>query len=424
MCRTTVHGRDRWHRSLTVAVFLLLLAAALPGCRRRSQVPPGSEYDRALTALRAGRIGEAETIVTAAALPEGSQDAARLQLLHIEILLAAGRVDEAEKLLHALPANAGESPELAGRRAYLTARVHVERGRLADALATLQQARPLVDRSNAGLDLLRLEGQIRVRMNDWTGGVERLAEAASRAEASGDQYRLAQALNDRGMSQLRRGRYDEALSWFEPIATLPRIDGTTVLAQALNNAGIAYARLGQFGRAVRSQERAVAIHRSGPPRAYLEAVGALGNTYVLQRSPRAAISYLQEAFETARRLGMNGEAALWAGNLAAAHADLGDWDDAERYNGEARRLGGDGDRTDPIYFTLTDAQIAAGRRQHEQALRLFDDVLRSKPPAAVRWTAQAALARLAADEGRFDSAEQWFDAALHTIEETRSDLLK
>jgi tetratricopeptide (TPR) repeat protein len=226
------------------------------------------------------------------------------------------------------------------------------------------------------------------------------------------------------MSHLQRGRYDEALPYFERVAALPEIGGTTVLAQALNNAGIAYARLGQFDRAVRSQERAVAIHRSGPPRAYLEAVGALGNTYVLERSPRAAVSHLQEAFDTAKRLGMSGEAALWAGNLASAHADLGDWDAAERYNDEARRLGAGSERANPVYITLTDAQIAAGRQQRGLASRLYRDVLSSTPPPAVRWTAQAGMARLSVDERRFDRAGQWFEAALHTIEETRSDLLK
>lgn len=395
----------------------------LAGCRRASEPPSGSQYKRALAALRAGRVAEAESIVSATDAPAPSADAARLRLLHIEILLAAGRIDDAERMLQGLPIAAGQSRELAARRTYLAARIQVERGRLADALATLQQA-PLVDRSPVSVDLLRLEGQVRVRRNDPAGGVERLAEATARAESLGDQYRMAQALNDRGMSHLQRGRYDEALPYFEQVAALPQIAGTTVLAQALNNAGIAYARLGQFDRAVRSQERAVAIHRTGPPRAYLEAVGALGNTYVLQRSPRAAVPYLEEAFQTASRLNLQGEAALWAGNLASAHADLGNWDAAARYNDEARRLGAGSERTNPIYITLTDAQIAAGRQQRELASRLFAEVLASRPAPAVRWTAQAGIARLSVDEGRFDRAGQWFEAALHTIEETRSDLLK
>jgi CHAT domain-containing protein len=425
MYRTTVPGRrDCRYRFPTVALLLLLSAALLPGCSRESPAPRGSEYDRALAAFRTGRLADAQAIVAAGELPTGSPDGLRLRLLNVDILLAAGRIDDAERALRDLPANASQSAEAAGRQIYLAARVLVERGRLADALATLQQAPSALGGSTVGLDVLRLEGQIRVRMNDWAGGIARLGEAAARAEAAGDQYRLAQALNDRGMSQLQRGRYDEALPWFERIAALPDVEGTTVLAQALNIAGIASARLGQFARAARSQERAGASHRSGPPRAYLEAVGALGNTFVLQRSPREAVPRLQDAFQTATRLGMNGEAALWAGNLASAHADLGDWDEAERYNAEARRLAGGSDRTNPIYFVLTDAQIAAGRRQHEAASRLFNQVLESKPPAAVRWTAQAALARLAVAEGHPERAGRWFEAALHTIEETRSDLLK
>ena len=71
------------------------------------------------------------------------------------------------------------------------------------------------------------------------------------------------------------------------------------------------------------------------------------------------------------------------------------------------------------------AQIAQGRGQLDDAASLFEKALgdgASDP--SVRWSAHAGLADVAMARSRPDEASRHFEAALDTIEKTRSELLK
>ncbi|MDH4062784.1 MAG: CHAT domain-containing tetratricopeptide repeat protein, partial [Acidobacteriota bacterium] len=193
--------------------------------------------------------------------------------------------------------------------------------------------------------------------------------------------------------------------------------------QALNNAGICYARLGQFERAVVSQQQAVAIHEGGRRQDYAQALGELGSTFLLQDDLARGMPYLKRALDIARDAELTGDAALWARNLAAASVALGQWDAAARFNEEATRFAPGGARR--WFARVTDAQIAAGRGQAEDATRLFREALDAPDQApAIRWMAYDGLARLAVAAGRPDEAARQYEAALATVEQTRSALLK
>ena len=117
--------------------------------------------------------------------------------------------------------------------------------------------------------------------------------------------------------------------------------------------------------------------RPRPAHHYVSALGEIGNTYVQQGAPEAALPYYQKAITAANDANLPEPAALWAGNLAAAQTDLGRWDDAERFNEEAKRLNETINRAESIvYNNLNTAQIARGRGRLDDAARLFNDVLR------------------------------------------------
>jgi CHAT domain-containing protein/tetratricopeptide (TPR) repeat protein len=246
-----------------------------------------------------------------------------------------------------------------------------------------------------------------------------LAQAAS----SGDRYRQALALNDLGMARFKRNRYDEALVWFERVLGLPGVGQFSIYAKALNNAGACYARLGQFEKAVEVQRRAVALHEHGSRAAYEEALGELGSTYLLQEEVPEALPYFQRALTIAAQAGQTEDAALWAKNLAAAYVVLGQWDEAERFNNEAKRLNLRGPSSTLAYNTLHEARIAAGRGHRDEALRLFNDALAASNEPRVQWGANNGLAGLALDARQPQRAARYFEAALDTIEKTRSNLL-
>ena len=74
---------------------------------------------------------------------------------------------------------------------------------------------------------------------------------------------------------------------------------------------------------------------------------------------------------------------------------------------------------------MTEAQVAAGRGDDANAERLFRDAL-DAPEATpgVKWVAHDGLAQLAATAKRPADAARHFEAALQTVEQTRSALLK
>jgi CHAT domain-containing protein len=193
----------------------------------------------------------------------------------------------------------------------------------------------------------------------------------------------------------------------------------------MNNAGACYARLGEFDRAVATQKRAVALHEARGAAAPLEqALGELGTTYGLLDDVERAVPYLARALHIAQQAGLNADAALWARNLAAAHVHIERWDEAARFNEQAQRLLAQSDGK-TLFTTLHAADIAAGRGDAPQAIRLFQQILMEpRAEAALQWAAHDGLASVARGSGNFREAAVQYDAALRILEQTRSTLIR
>jgi tetratricopeptide (TPR) repeat protein len=295
------------------------------------------------------------------------------------------------------------------------------------AAALLDEALPLASADpQLVLDIqIVLQSQLLYRSGKWADAEALLNGAVSRAVAAGDTFRQAMALNNLGMGLVIRNRFDEALSYFERILALKDLDGTSIFGAALNNAGVCYARLGQFERAVTSQQKAIAVHEHGRQRDYAQALGEIGSTYLLQDDVAQAIPYLQRALAIAREAKLATDAALWARNLAAASVVLGKWNDAAKFNQEAAGFAPASGGAAQAFRVVTDAQVAAGRGRADEAERLFQEALAaSEGVPAVRWMAYDGLARLAVSGKRTAEAAQHFEAALDTVEKTRSALLR
>ena len=313
------------------------------------------------------------------------------------------------------------------RQKYLNARVLLTQNRLVDALTALETARrDAGDSNDIRFDINWLDGQIKMRLGKWGEAESRLNEVITQAAAAGDHYHQARALNDLGMGGVVRARWDEALPRFERVLSFDDLNQLTIYGEALNNAGICYARLGEFDRAVTTQRRSVDLHQGRGPRfSFVRALGELGNTFLYQGEPRQALPFLRQAFSVASESNLPADAAVWAGNLAAADIDLGDWTEAERFNEEAKRLKTATRTGNLVHNTFNAALIAEGRAQPAEATRLFNEALAAaKSFADVRWGAHAGLARIALASAQPDRAARHFEAALETIEKSRSEVLK
>ncbi len=226
------------------------------------------------------------------------------------------------------------------------------------------------------LEIAELAGQLEMRLGHWSVADSRLQQVAAQAGAAGDRYLQARAMNDLGMGQFVRHRWDEALQWFNRVLSFNDLDQFTVYAAALSNAGSCYARLGEFDQALELQRRAVSVHAGRGPRVDFElALGELGNTFQQKGDARQALPFYRQALAAANESKLTRDAAVWAGNLASASVDLGDWDEAERFNNEATRSEGGRPIGRPDSQHAVAAEIALGRGRLDEAARLFDETL-------------------------------------------------
>jgi CHAT domain-containing protein/tetratricopeptide (TPR) repeat protein len=412
---------------VAVAAALILTWA----CAGRSQDRIQSTFAAAQHALWRGELTDAATLTDQGlGLMRGEPDselAWRFRLLRAEIEIARLNFPGALPLLSAPLPGGPRFDSLRAQQKYLEAKVLLARGQLPSALDALDKALRLAPSArDVRLDVEVLGGQIRMRLERWGEAESRLNAVVAAAAESGDRYHQALALNNLGMGRFVRNRWDQALSWFEQVLSLADLEQTTVYSAALTNAGMCYARLGQFERALASQRRSIDLHEHRGSRGDLErTVGQFGNTCMLQGDVRRGLPYYQRALALATESDLASDAAIWAGNLASAYVELGEWNEAERLNGEAQRLKASSHSGNVVYNALKSAQIAEGRGQLDQATRFFEKALAgANADPSVRWDAQAGLASVAVAAKQPDRAARHFEAALDTIEQTRSDLLK
>jgi CHAT domain-containing protein/tetratricopeptide (TPR) repeat protein len=400
-------------------------------CVDRTDRDLNRSHDDVQAALRDGDLEKAQQIIdrvlSEPKVDKNSERTWTFRFFRAETLLARADLPAASAILAAELPPSPDFDALRVRRRYLLAKTLVQRGALKDALALLE-TNP--DRAAAGpglrLDMEVLGGQIRLRLGQWGDAEARLQAVVAEAERTKDRHRQALALNNLGMSRLVRSRYDEALAWFDRVLAFTELERSAVYGAALNNAGICHSRLGAFENARATQERAVAIHRrQGRSVELQEALGSLGNTYFLSGDAKGSIPHLQQALSIATKLNLRPEAGRWARNLAGAYARLEAWDEAERFNNEARRLEDSETGGTQPHFELHAADIAVGRGEFDKAAVLFERA-RTSPDAtpAVRWNAHFGLAGVALAAKQPERAARHFEAALEIIETTRSSLLK
>jgi CHAT domain-containing protein/tetratricopeptide (TPR) repeat protein len=406
-----------------------LLATVTLACGGSSDREIGRAFDAARQAMRRGAIEEAlssvDRVQSALDSAPDSFRAHESRLLRVEILIGKPDLERATTLLQTpLPGTEALAP-LRARSQYLRARLQVARGQLADALTMADGLRSLTADADTRLDGDILAGQILFRLGRADEGEARLKGAVARAADITDRYRQVLALNNLGMGSIVRGRLDEALPFFERVLTFEDLSDTSVYATAMNNAGACYARLGEFDRAAATQKRAVALHEARGAAAPLEqALGELGTTYGFLDDMERGVPYLARALRIAEQAGLNADAALWARNLAAAHVHIGNWDEAARFNEQAQRLLAQGGGK-TLFTILHAGDIAAGRGDAHQAIRFFQQILKEpKAEAALQWAAHDGLATVARGSGDFREAAVHYDAALRTLEQTRSTLIR
>jgi CHAT domain-containing protein len=411
------------NRSIRAAV--CVLAVVIGGCRGRDQQ---QLFDSATAALWRGETASAADLATRGEKASEPESAWlwKFRLLRAEIHLVRWEPESVPALLTPEPPATAAFAWVRAKRAYLQGQHALLRRDIRNGFDTLQRARELASAAGASdleMEVDALIGQSLARLGRFDEADATLARMVARARAAGDHYREAVGLVNLSQNHIVRNQYDEALSFLEPVVARTELAAQLVYARALINAGISYAQLGDFDRALEILRRSVAEQEKQREGVYLEpALGELGNTFLLRGRYNDAIPYLQRALDVARAASRPTEAARWATNLASAFLEQRRWDEAQRFNDEARRLGGD-ERSRP-YRVLFDGRIQEGRGQLEEARRLYLEALTlAAADPIVQWRATWRLASMAYREGNRDEAFARFESALETVERTWSAIV-
>jgi CHAT domain-containing protein/Tfp pilus assembly protein PilF len=414
-----------WRYAL-LAGFLIVAAllAVVPAAPERIALE--NAYLRAVAHLQRGAFSESLNVVRRVT-PAVYQRMDvpwrwRFQLLEAEVLIEQGDLDRAMALLEAEPEATSRFPQIEIERRVLRAKLHLRRAQLDTAAALLEDARALAGTDEmaalrAEIDLLR--GQLLARRQQLPQAERAFLLARDSALRAGDSYRQASAANGLGMTRMLGSRCDEALSLFQEALTVwRRLGADRAVVGAANNLGMCYSILGDFDRALEYRKEALALVKPGARLA--DVLGETGSLYMQQGQPQLAIPYYRRAMEAAKRFGVVAETARWAGNLTSALVAVGDWEGAEKANGEALSL--KPESRSLAFLKLNTAAIAAGRGRLDDARQTYENAIASSSGTpAVLWQSHARLAKLLSESDPA-GANHHFEAAIRFIEDHRSEL--
>lgn len=409
-------------RGATVFAALVTLTACLAE-------PPEANFRRVWSLYLSGNLPEAaKQASTGASRFQRSSPSWfwRFRLLQAESLLGQAKLQEASALLQDPIPGSLESGQLEVRRLIDQADACSKSGRRPQAIEILERTRPMATDPDLQIRIDVLEGGILARLGELDRAVTVLNRALVHAVNRKDAYQQASALLNLSYCRKRFYQYAEATEYgLRALSVAEKRGMRRVAAVASMNLGSFYTFLGDFDRASKYQENAIHLLSEIPDRGnLLIALGELGLLYKSQRKFDKAIVEYQKAFDLARYINSNSDAARNADNLATAFIELKRWDDADRWNEKARVLATPDSGSEP-YIQMNAARIAHGRGFTGRAISLCKNLF-EKPglhPALI-WDSHAFLGSVYAENGNHDEADRQFTAALEVIDKTRSDLLR
>jgi CHAT domain-containing protein/predicted negative regulator of RcsB-dependent stress response len=332
------------------------------------------------------------------------------RLLEAEVLMSDRQVPAAEAVLsESFPEN-GEFAALAARRAWLLGDMQLARGKPDAAEALYSKATRMADAAGAwdvALEVETSRGRLLFQFRRDADGANAVfhkvaAEGARRHEP----YYEAIGLNGPGVIRLRQSHFDEAIPWFQRTMEAARRGGVQrLIVAAGHNLAICYSHLGSFDEAVKVRQEAIdLLGDTGLAPYRMDLRGEMGSTYLEQQDYLKAIENYKKALALART---DEDAARWYRPLAAAYANIRDWNAAEQMNQKARP--GSHDEDSRIWVERNAAEIAAGKGNFEEACALYRKLIaEARDNPVLVWEAHAALGQLHAGRGNYAEANREF----------------
>lgn len=217
--------------------------------------------------------------------------------------------------------------------------------------------------------------------------------------------------------------FDEAVDRNQDVLQLSRsLDTQGLVSTVLGNLGWSYFELGDFVNALDFyQQGADASGKSGLSGYSAYWFSGVANSYLAQREYAPAEELARTTLKQARELKNAETIAVCLNTLAETLWRTGRITEAEGYNAEAVRMEEAGtDKLETLDSILMAGHIATAQKRFAEAQSFFQRVLADpKAEARRRWEAEAGLAHVWEDQGRFPDAERQYLKAIYTIERAR-----
>jgi CHAT domain-containing protein len=222
---------------------------------------------------------------------------------------------------------------------------------------------------------------------------------------------------------IMRERFDEGIDRGQTALQLSSsLEMQGVVATTLGNLGWGYFELGDFERALDYYKQGAKVSAaSGLPGYSAYWFTGVANSYLALREYAPAEELARTTLKRAHELKNAQTITECLNTLTEIMLKTVRLGEAEQYNREALEMEEDGrDKFGTLDSLLLAGRIATAEKRFSDADRFFHRVL-AEPNAetAVKWEAEAGLARVWDSEGRFVEAERQYRKAINTIEQSR-----
>lgn len=406
----------------------LALALALAACNGPAARDPDQYYRSAVEEHRRGAYQAALAKARAGTLEFREKEQPewhwRFRLLQAETLISTGAATEALKLL--------EGPASGRLEARRLLNLGWARSFLAEhesALRLLDEACLLAEQTGDSESLAQAElrrGTVLGYLRRREESERSYARSLELARGLKDAYLEGSALGSLGFLRLNNARYEEAIFYFDQVLPLARRIGSRSLeALTIQNLAWCYFRLGDLEKSSQRFEQAQALLGAmGKKREYQISLGNIGSAWYIRGDYRRAIHYYERALAVARELKHQSSEADWLSNLALAHIEVGEVDQASELIRQSRKLRRDaGDRQTDAWLTVTEGRILELKGDLTGAEARYRQVAEGEiQEPTTLFEARARLAHLIAGQGRAAEADREYRWLLAGLQAYRGSL--
>lgn len=405
---------------------LVLISLSACGCRTSSE--PQAVYNRINLKINRGELADAKTDVDLALARFGAENVEwlwRFKILKARILASESDSSGALAELSGDPPASLALTDIVIQKQILEGvayRINQDFERSRDAFvaaelratSSFQSLLPKVLIERAALE---------VAQKNYAVADEAYHRALFLAREQNNRDQEAAALVNLARLAMSQERFDAAIEQNRAALELSRSMGKlTFVATALGNMGWSYFELGDFNNALDFYKQgADAAGKSGLSGYSAYWFSGVANSYLALHDYAPAEELARTTLKQARDLKNAETITVCLNTLAEILLRTGRVDEAEGYNAEAMRMEEAGtDKLGKLDSLLMAGHIAEAQKRYGDSQNFFQRVLAEpKAEARRRWEAEAGLARVWDDRGRFLDAERQYLKAISTIEQAR-----